>query len=163
MTRQSSRFDSAWESSPNQESINRSRYDPAWAPRSLTYEICLTCAGFWSSGFGLFAARAAQAVAGEFDAMGVVDEAVEDGVGVGGVADDVVPGGHGKLGGDDRRSTPVAFFEDFEQVVAGAGVERLEAEVVEDEEIGATEGFQKAGMAPSPRASASSSKSLGQR
>jgi hypothetical protein len=36
----------------------------------------------------------------------------------------------------DRRSTAIPFFEDFEQVVTGAGVERLEAEVVENEAIG---------------------------
>ena len=40
---------------------------------------------------------AAQALAGEFDAMRVVHEAVEDGVGVGGVADDLVPGGQREL------------------------------------------------------------------
>jgi hypothetical protein len=34
--------------------------------------------------------------------MGVVDEAVEDGVGVGRVSNDLVPGGQRKLGGDDR-------------------------------------------------------------
>ena len=32
--------------------------------------------------------------------------------------------------------------------MTGAGVERLEAQVVEDEQIGASEGFQKARMAP---------------
>ena len=33
---------------------------------------------------------------GEFDAVGVMDEAVEDGVGVGWVADDVVPSVDGR-------------------------------------------------------------------
>ena len=32
-----------------------------------------------------------QAVAGEIEAVGVVDEAVEDGVGVGGIADETMP------------------------------------------------------------------------
>ena len=96
--------------------------------------------------------------------MGVVNETVHDGVGVGGVANHVMPGGQGKLRGDDRRSPAISLFEDFEQVVPGAGVERLEAEVVEDEQIGAAEGFDQAGMAPpSPRASARSSQSFGQR
>ena len=80
--------------------------------------------------------------------MGVVDEAVQDGVGVGGVADDLVPGGQGELGSDDRRSAAVALFEDFEQIVTGAGVEGLETEVVEDEEIGSAEGSDQARMAP---------------
>jgi hypothetical protein len=114
----------------------------------LTDAICLTRSGFRSSGFGSFGAGAAKALADEFDAMGVMDEAIQDRLGVVGVADNFVPRGHGKLGGDDRRSTPVAFFEDFEQIVAGAGVEGLKTEVVEDQEIGATEGFQKAWMLP---------------
>lgn len=80
--------------------------------------------------------------------MRVVNEAIQNGVGVSWISNDVVPGCHGKLGGDDRRSAPVAFFEDFQEIVAGAGVERLEAEVVEDQEIGATKGFEQARMAP---------------
>jgi len=42
----------------------------------------------------------------------------------------------------------MALFENFTQVAPGAGVERLEAEVVEDQENGAAEGFQKAQIAP---------------
>jgi len=80
--------------------------------------------------------------------MGVVDEAVQDGVGVSGVPNNLVPGGQGKLGGDDRRSAAVSLLEDFEQVMAGAGVEGFEAEVVEDEQIGAAKGFDEARMAP---------------
>ena len=44
-------------------------------------------------------------------------------------------------------SCHAALFEDFEQIVTGAGVEALEAEVVENEEIGAAEGFDQARMA----------------
>src|SRR5271166_7205507 len=36
----------------------------------------------------------------------------------------------------------------LEQIVTGAGVEGFEAEVVENEEIGAAEGFDQARMAP---------------
>ena len=95
--------------------------------------------------------------------MGVVDEAVQDGVGVSGVADDLVPGGQRELGGDDRRSAAVTLFEDFEEVVTGAGVEGLEAEVVANEEIGTAEGLIRRGWRPSPRASARSPQSFGQR
>jgi len=80
--------------------------------------------------------------------MGVVNEAVQDGVGVSGVPDHVMPGRQGKLRGDDCGPAAVTLFEDFEQVVTGAGVEGLEAEVVEDEEIGAAEGSDQARMAP---------------
>ena len=54
--------------------------------------------------------------------MRIVDEAVQDGVGVGGIANDLMPGGQGKLGGDDRRSAAISLLEDFEQIVTGAGV-----------------------------------------
>src|ERR1700749_3865824 len=65
-------------------------------------KISSPCDGPWSSRFGLFASRSAQALSSEFDAMGVVNEAVENGVGVSGVADHVMPCGQGKLRGDDR-------------------------------------------------------------
>jgi hypothetical protein len=60
---------------------------------------------------------------GEIDAMGVVDDAVEDGVGVGRVTDDLVPFVDRDLAGEDGRATAVAFFEDFVEVAAGADVE----------------------------------------
>jgi hypothetical protein len=44
-----------------------------------------------------------------------------------------------ELGGSHRREARLVF-KDFEQVVTRAGVERLEPEIVEDQEIGATEG-----------------------
>ena len=95
----------------------------------------------------LFASGAAQALAGQLDTMRVVDQAVQDGVGVGGIANDFMPGGQRELGGDDRRSAGVSLFEDFEQIMTGAGVEGFEAEVVENEQIGATKGFDEARMA----------------
>jgi hypothetical protein len=95
----------------------------------------------------LFGSGAAQALAGQLYAMRIVDEAVQDGVGVSGVANDLMPGGQGELGGDDRRPTAVSLLENFEQIVTGAGVEGFEAEVVENEQIGAAEGFDEARMA----------------
>jgi hypothetical protein len=59
--------------------------------------------------------RASQAVAGEIDPVRVVDDAIEDGVRVGGVANQLVPFVEGDLAGDDGRSSAVAFFKDFEQ------------------------------------------------
>ena len=79
--------------------------------------------------------------------MRIVDEAVQDGVGVSGVANDLMPGRQGELGGDDRRPAAVSLLENFEQIVTGAGVEGFEAEVVENEQIGAAEGFDEARMA----------------
>jgi len=70
--------------------------------------------------------------------MGVVNEAVKDRVGVCRVRDHFVPAVHGKLRGDDRRAASIALFEDFEQVVAGGSVERLQAPVFEDQQVGAS-------------------------
>ena len=58
----------------------------------------------------------AQAVAVELDAVGVVDDAVEDGVGQCRVADDLVPALDRQLAGDQQRAGVVAVLDDFEQV-----------------------------------------------
>src|SRR5258708_11447977 len=54
------------------------------------------------------------AVSIECEAVSVVDEAVEDGVGDGRVGDDIVPIFDRHLDGDDGRSELVAFIDDFE-------------------------------------------------
>ena len=58
--------------------------------------------------------------------MGVVDDAIEDGIGVGRIADDLVPFVDGDLAGEDGRTAAIALFEDLVEVTAGAGVERFE-------------------------------------
>ena len=75
-------------------------------------------------------ARASQAVAGEIDPVSIADEAIEDGIGVSGIADQLVPFVDRNLAGDDCRSAAVTFFEDLEEVVTSDGIERLEAPVV---------------------------------
>ena len=87
------------------------------------------------------------ALAVEIDSVGVVDQAVEDGVGVGGIADQRVPLIDRELAGDDGGAAAVAILEDLQEVVAGCGVEWLEAPVVEDEQIDATERTQETGVA----------------
>jgi hypothetical protein len=62
---------------------------------------------------------------GKIDPVRVVDDAIEDGIGIGGIADQLVPFVDGDLAGDDRRSAAVAFFENLEEVVTRGGVERL--------------------------------------
>ena len=52
--------------------------------------------------------------------MCIVHEAVQNGVGISGVANDLMPGGQRELGGDDRRSAAVSLLEDFEEVMTGA-------------------------------------------
>ena len=51
----------------------------------------IDCCHFVGMLVSSFLLVAAQAVAGQVDAMGVVDEAIQDGVGVGWISDDVVP------------------------------------------------------------------------
>src|SRR5690348_2654097 len=79
--------------------------------------------------------------------MSVVNEAVEDGVGVCGVADKGVPFVDRDLAGEDGRAAPMAFLEDLVEVSTGAGVERFEAPIVEDEELDAGETAQDPGIA----------------
>jgi hypothetical protein len=95
--------------------------------------------------------------------MGVVNEAVKDGVGVCRVADEGVPFVDRDLAGEDGRAAPITFLEDLVEVTTGTGVERFEAPIVEDEELDASEAAQDAGIAAITTASASSAKSLGTR
>jgi hypothetical protein len=74
-------------------------------------------------------------VAGEIDPLRVVNDAIENGVSVGGIADQLVPFVDRDLAGDDRRSPTVAFFENFEEVVAGGGIERVKTPIIEDEQL----------------------------
>ena len=67
--------------------------------------------------------------------MGVVDEAVEDGVGVGRLADDGVPAGYRQLAGDDGGASAIAVLEDLKQVMSGLGVQRFQAPVVQDQQL----------------------------
>src|SRR5271169_1947771 len=80
--------------------------------------------------------------------MGVVDEAVEDGVGVGRIADHLMPFVDRNLAGEEGRAAAVAFFEDLVEVAAGAGIERVETPIVEDEKLDAVEAAHDPGIAP---------------
>jgi hypothetical protein len=71
--------------------VGRGSFSPYWVSGQASL-ICLP--------------RVRRRLSPVLDTMGVVDQAVQDGVGVGGIADDLMPGGQRELGGDDRRSTP---------------------------------------------------------
>jgi hypothetical protein len=62
--------------------------------------------------------------------MGVVDEAVEDGVDIGWVADDLVPFVNRNLAGQDGRAAAISFFEDLVEITAGATVDWFEAPIM---------------------------------
>src|SRR3954447_19263652 len=80
--------------------------------------------------------------------MGVVDEAIEDSVGIGWIADHLLPFVDRHLAGEDGRAAAVSFFEDLVEIAAGARARRIEAPVVENEELGGGEGSHDAGIAP---------------
>lgn len=52
----------------------------------------------------------------------------------------------GDLAGEDGGSAAVAFFDDFEEIVAGLGVDGLEGEVIEDKKLNAEQGPADAGV-----------------
>ena len=87
-----------------------------------------------------------QAAAAELDAMSVVDETVENGVGVGRIADDFVPAIYWKLRGDHRGAAAIALFEDFQEIMTRGGVEWLQPPIIEDQKVGAAERAQEARM-----------------
>jgi len=70
--------------------------------------------------------------------MRIVDNAVEDGVGEGGIADYIVPAVYWELTGDQCCAVTVTFFGDLEEVMALLRAEWFKAPVVEDEELDAT-------------------------
>ena len=45
--------------------------------------------------------------------MGIMDQAIEDGIGDGGIANLFVPVCHRQLTGDDSGCMPVSFFDDL--------------------------------------------------
>src|SRR6266540_509988 len=101
---------------------------PGWRA-SLADGFSGICDAVWSSFLILFAAGPAHAFAGEFDSVGVMDQAIEDGVGIGRIADDLMPTVYGKLRSDERGAAAVSLLEDFEQIVTSGGVERLQAPI----------------------------------
>lgn len=68
--------------------------------------------------------------------MCVVHEAVEDGVGEGGVSEDVVPVIERELAGDDGRALGVPVVEDLEAIGSFTVTQGGESEVIEYEELG---------------------------
>jgi transposase len=86
-------------------------------------------------GFGTLGRDLSHAVSLEGEAVGVVDEAVEDGVGDGGVGDDLMPMLDRHLTGNDGRSALVAVIVDLMEIATLVAGERGETTVVEDEQV----------------------------
>lgn len=86
--------------------------------------------------------RFSKALSGEFDTVGVVDEAIEDGVGDGRIADDFVPAVDGDLAGDDGRSPLISIFDDLQEIAPLIIVELFWSPIIQNEKIGPCEGLQ---------------------
>src|SRR5258707_280386 len=87
-----------------------------------------------------------EALSFEVDAVGVVDEAIEDCVGDGGVADDFVPAVDGQLAGDDDRASFISVLDNLKQITALVGVERLWPPVIKNEQIETSDSAQHLGV-----------------
>jgi hypothetical protein len=87
------------------------------------------------------------AFSGELQTVSVVNEAVQDGVAEGGVADNFVPMFDGNLAGDDGRGATVAIIKDLQKVAPLGRTENRKAPIVEYQELNAAEGFEHATIA----------------
>src|SRR5260370_7032051 len=87
------------------------------------------------------------AFSGQLKAVSVVNEAIQDGVAKGGIADNVVPMFDGDLAGDNGRGATVAIIKDLQKVAPFGRIENRKAPVVEYQELNAAEGFEQAAIA----------------
>jgi len=78
--------------------------------------------------------------------MCVVDDAVEDGVGKGGFANDVVPFRQRQLAGDKDGGVVVSVLDYFHEIAPLIGIEAFRSPIVKDQEIGLTNS-RKGGLA----------------
>src|SRR5580693_9190810 len=91
---------------------------------------------------------AAHRVAPQLDAVGIVDDPVEDGVGIGRIADRVVPALDWDLRGQDRGGTLVAIVDDLHQVATLLGGKPGHGPIVDYEQFYPGElGEQPGGLA----------------
>ena len=68
--------------------------------------------------------------------MCVADDAVDDRVGEGGLADGIVPFRQTQLDADQAGSVVVSVLNDFEEIAPLIGIEAFLLSIVEDQEIG---------------------------
>ncbi len=66
-----------------------------------------------------------------------MDDAVEDGVGEGGLADHLVPTADGQLAGDQSGGGAMAVLDDLQHVAALIGIEPLRSPIVENQQSSA--------------------------
>ena len=79
----------------------------------------------------------------EFQALGIVNDAVQDGVCQGGVGNAQVPVGHRDLAGEESGTMSEAIVKDFEQILGIWDGDGIAHPVVEDQEAGSGQGTQE--------------------
>jgi hypothetical protein len=82
----------------------------------------------------------------ELDPMGVVDDAIEDGVGQGRIADQIMPSIDRDLAGDQRGTSAVPFLGDLQEVAALFRTERFQPPIVQDQQLHSAECPHKPGV-----------------
>jgi 2-methylisocitrate lyase-like PEP mutase family enzyme len=92
-------------------------------------------------------ADALHGFASEFEAVSVVNEAIQNGIGVCWIADQVEPVSNGELAGHHRRAAGVTVLEDFEEAMVSIAVERFEAPVIGDKDVHPGKAFHSRGDA----------------
>ena len=90
---------------------------------------------------------AAHGLTAYFEPVGVVDKAVQDGVCISWITDQLVPAGNWELTGNEGCAPAISVFEDFKQMVSGVAVERFQSPVVEDQQIDAGQALHTRGDA----------------
>jgi hypothetical protein len=96
---------------------------------------------FWALGGGL-----SQALAFERKPVSVVYESIEDSVGNGRIADDIVPMLDRELAGHDGRAAAVAIFHDLEQITPLLGRHWSKSPIVEDQKLDARQALEQSSM-----------------
>lgn len=83
------------------------------------------------------------AFSGELKAVSIVNEAVQDRIAEGGIADDLMPVFHGDLACDDNRCATMAIIEDLEEVAPFGRIENRQAPIIEDKKLNVPERFEQ--------------------
>jgi hypothetical protein len=79
------------------------------------------------------------AFSGELKTVSVVNQAVQDRVTEGGIADDLVPVFDRDLACDDNRCATMAIIENLEEVAPFGRIENRQVPVIEDKELNVSE------------------------
>lgn len=85
-------------------------------------------------------------ISAQFQAVSVVYQAVQNGIGQRGIGDAAMPLGHGYLRNDQGGGAVVAIVQDVEQVLNPRPRQRVARPVIENQELHPGQGVQEAGI-----------------